>query len=51
MIEIKRELKSRGVFTVNEKAVFLSTNVGRFFIPKFNEALQNFLTKFNLGGI
>lgn len=44
-VEVSRSVHSQ------RKAVFLSTNVGRFFIPKFNEALQNFLTKFNLGGI
>lgn len=44
-VEVSRSVNSQ------RKAVFLSTNVGRFFIPKFNEALQNFLTKFNLGGI
>lgn len=44
-VEVSRSVHSQ------RKAVFLSTNVGRFFIPKFNEVLQNFLTKFNLGGI
>lgn len=42
MIEIKRELKSRGVFTVNEKLFFFQQMSVDFFIPKFNKALQNF---------